>query len=334
MNKGYVLGLGVATVILGSMIVSYDKDTQTTQGILTKAPEASSPAQVIKESGNKNTEYPRASSTREQKAFPEIGSVHKPNDKVAASSQIIETVFIDELLAIFEDGIVLDNNQKVALDIFISRLPSKLSEVELNQILAQIQESSEDSLAHQLVDTLERLYKLKQAEDQFIQSVHPPSNLEEMHKISTKLGLLRQQILGEALNEIFYPQEQSGEFQQSSLLSSSETNSQTTPPENSSQMLDQWLRELLNEGLADNEIERRITEKYGEKTASSLKKIQAVEDEWLERYLKFYEEKQYIMQAGLSEDDKAEQAQALLKVHYSPQEFKGAEAFDKLMTDN
>ncbi len=332
MNKRLLFGSGAATLILSAVIIFNSEDKQTTTSNLA-VPEESSHKQAITIANTKYPEFPSKAIRSGKDTFPEITNTPKPDAQEAASRPIVEAVFIDELLAIFEDGVVFDNNQKVALDIFISRLPSKLTDTELKQILSQIQANTEDTLGQQLGLTINRMYTLQQAEDSFIQSIQAPSNPEEMNKINTQLALLRLEILGEVLNKVFYPDEQIELSKQFNTDSGSDTPNEKKSPETNHEEPVQWLNKLSKEGLTDAEIDRLVTEKYGEQTSSSLKNLQAVEDEWFERYLKFSEEKRYIQEAGLSDEDKTVQIEALLKAHYSLEELKGAAAFDKLMSE-
>ncbi|MFV1872262.1 MAG: lipase secretion chaperone [Oleiphilus sp.] len=328
MNK-FFLSLGLAALAISAVAVFYSEHetkhpTPSNLAVVTDARSSERTPLIPKQLSTSSTleEMPN-----EQTGFPEIERLDQ--GEAAISPFLIESVYIDELLAIFEDGYTLDDTQKAALDIFISRLPDKLSDAELNLLVKQIQAHADSDSGDQLGLTINRLYKLRQAEDSFIQSLSPPSNQEDMNQINTELALLRLRILGEALNAKLHPPEPA----KATPTAPSETHNTNTSGENVNQETGQWINSLSKQGLTDDEINQLIAEKYGNDTSASLQKLQAVEDEWLQRYLKFSEQKSYIVESGLSEEDKAEQIEALLKVHYSAEEFKGAAAFDKLMSE-
>ena len=139
--------------------------------------------------------------------------------------------------------------------------------------------------------------------------------------------------LAEPLNELFYPAQKENEEAHSDSTIDSATSKPTNDSDNNDEEPAQWISKLEKENLSEEEIDRRITEKYGEEAASSLKKMQAIEDEWLERYLKFLDEKRYILQAGISDSDKAEQVYELLSTHYKAEELASAVVFDRMMSD-
>ncbi len=238
-----------------------------------------------------------------------------------------------ELLAHFEEHFNLDTPQKVALEIFISRLPTQLSDAELLQLIETLQVNEETVLPHFLNQTIERLYTLKQAEDAYLQSAKPPANSTEMQALQADLRALRERILGASLYNAFFPEAPED--------NSLDTNNQTSAVEvthseqaDSHANLGEWIDNLENSGLSQAEINQKISEKYGLDTVENLKKLQAVETEWLMRYLRYIEDKRYIMQAGLTDEDKEIQIRELIKQHYAEAEYEAARAFDKMMSQS
>lgn len=260
--------------------------------------------------------------------FPDFNDTQTPPSK-----PLIDIEFIEDLLASFEDSEELGTSHRVALEIFISRLPYNLNDRELQRIVELINLNMEGDYGYNLGKSIESLYKLRLAEDKFIESISPPSSQEEMDQINSKLAYLRLTILGEPLNELFYPASKENE----DAHSGSSINSAISKPSNESANNDeepaQWISRLEKENLSEEEIDRRITQKYGEEAASNLKAMQAIENEWLERYLKFLDEKRYITQAGISDSDKAAQTYELLSLHYKAEELDAAVAFDRMMSE-
>ena len=229
MNNKFYLIIGLALVILGFIAVQCQDDEPV---ISHATPVIELNEYQDKPSVHTRRTFPADSSLAVTHNNMEINSVFLSSDDTEedAPTALIEIEFIEELLASFEDSEELGTSHRVALEIFISRLPYNLNDRELQRIVQLINLNMEGDYGDNLGKSIESLYKLRLAEDKFIEFISPPSSQEEMDQINSKLASLRMTILGEPLNELFYPTPKEDE----GAHSDSTINSTTSKPSNES----------------------------------------------------------------------------------------------------
>src|SRR5690606_9144256 len=109
------------------------------------------------------------------------------------------------------------------------------------------------------------------------------------------------------------------------------------PDMNNNQALSDWqqteeqLKEIQASSAEPNQdMHHVLTEKYGSNVADDYLELSSIEKQWQEKYAIFLIEKNIISESGLSEEDKAEQIENLIKQHYDKNEWAAVRAYDDL----
>lgn len=324
MNNPVYMAIAMAAALLMLLAISLQNKPEPA----TASGQAALPAETHPDSAQLSTTSAlpfRAATDQEISAPNKISPSSLPLRSEASSEEqqteemklLMEEILIDQLLAAFDEHMNLDNDQQTIMQQFVARIPEDLNDTELKQVLDAIRSRASNTIGNQLSSSIERLYRLRLAEEKYVQSITPPANPEAFIKVNAELAMLRLSILGAELNNTFYPTE----------------GLEARPfAENKSTALSEWISQLKKEGLSDAMIAERISEKFGEETALNLQKLQAVEEQWLERYLNFLKDKEFILRAGLTDTDKQAQIEELIKTHYTPAELAAAKAFDEMMS--
>lgn len=258
---------------------------------------------------------------------PTEASADDPNTSDIEVMQFEEQ--IDQLIEMLGDKVSLDHSDLTAIEVFISRLPDNLSSEELNMLGNYLNAYQENHLLtldhlnspehlgnaeHNLGLIVTRLYSLKRQETHLLESAEPPADIEQTQALNDRMEQLRTPALGDELKHEIYSE------------------NQERPNELSPDKPADLINELRHEGISDEQIRIQIDERLSHQNGQNLKRLQSIEETWMRRYLSFLEDKQIILDAGLSEEDKALQIHKLYSKHYSDQELEAAIAFDKLVS--
>lgn len=237
---------------------------------------------------------------------------------------VLDESFYSMLLPLFEFDFKIDSKRKAALDVFVSKMPEGLSQEELINIAQLVNKNIPGEPGLLLGEALVRLYELNVETEALLTSVSPPGSEQEFIDLRTRLEDLRTTYLGDELARLMDGRFQSDDddFTEEQYIDDSETQS----------TVGDMVEKLSTQGLAEDQIFNQVAFAYGEDAADNYLELKEVQNQWMERYQNYFDEKRIIMEAGLDRHDKSLQIEDLLARHYGANELQAAKAFDELMS--
>lgn len=204
---------------------------------------------------------------------------------------ILHELFVNNVAPYFQYEFKLEADHKAALQIFVGSMPEGLSKQALDAISEMIRSQLQTAEAEDLALLIATLYQLEQDEAQLMAGGAMPTSMSEQLKMHDQLRKMREARLGKEFASILYA---------------------SSEPELSRDKLTSTNKQL-------NQDEEQASEK----------ELAEQELQWEQRYRNYLQEKHLIEKAGLAEQEKQLQIEALLKEHYSVRELEAARAFDR-----
>lgn len=236
------------------------------------------------------------------------------------SRERIEGLFVTHLKPLFEYTFSLEPANIAALEIFVSRLPSDLSVDERAYLQSVLEDQVVSDVSVELIGVIESMYALRQAEEALYERLGPPQTMEHMLEFHQQLSALRTSMLNDRLAEALYG---------GAVDATNELNQLPDPEDDP---LGHAIERLTQDGLSAEEVAQALEDEFGSDAADNYLKLRSIEDQWLERYQVYLREKRFIVDAGLDPQEKQEQILALLRKHYSPEEYEAARRYDEAVS--
>ena len=203
-------------------------------------------------------------------------------------------------------------NQSTALDIFASSLPEGLSSTDFQEINSLLRDYLPYDVADRLALQAEEKYLLNQQEQAYLSGVlsngSTPDSMDEQIAIAKQLTILKGEL---ADSEVDVETSDALLAWQKTLNILEEIQSTSSNPE--------------------QDRHNRLSEEYGEKVANDYLELAAIEAQWTDKYEAYLVERNIISEAALSDDDKQEQIESLIKQHYDENEWAAVRGYDQIM---
>ncbi len=209
----------------------------------------------------------------------------------------LQALFMSSLYPLFQYELSLSSQHKGRLQLFVSSMPEGLNKLELSTVLRMIETQLNHPEAEDLAMLIGGLYQADRAEAAFLSQQKVPKTAAEQEALLQNIQSIREAWLGKEIAELFYADEVAQDNPVSNLNSTKPSKGPLT------------------------EQEVRVA-----------RELASIENEWEQRYQRFLQEKEYIDQAGLSEEDKQLQIDELLNHHYAANEIEAARAYDRFKT--
>lgn len=228
-------------------------------------------------------------------------------------SDILENSLVP---AFSRNSTALDNHfeQKAAIDVFVSRLPEGLSDLDFQQINSLLRDYLPYDLADTLVQEVEQSYRLNEREQAYLSSALANTKSAETMAEQIVIAMHLAKLKGEEVQ-----QEPEIDLEPSEAF----LNWQKT---------EEKFKQIQSISTDPNQdIHEVIKDEYGSEVADDYVELANAETQWVEKYSAFLVEKNIISESGLSEQDKAEQIEDLIHQHYQENEWAAARAYDEMM---
>lgn len=228
-------------------------------------------------------------------------------------SDILENSLVP---AFSRNSTALDNHfeQKAAIDVFVSRLPEGLSDLDFQQINSLLRDYLPYDLADTLVQEVEQSYRLNEREQAYLSSALANTKSAETMAEQIVIAMHLAKLKGEEVQ-----QEPEIDLEPSEAF----LNWQKT---------EEKFKQIQSISTDPNQdIHEVIKDEYGSEVADDYVELANAETQWVEKYSAFLVEKNIISESGLSEEDKAEQIEDLIHQHYQENEWAAARAYDEMI---
>jgi len=239
----------------------------------------------------------------------------------------IDTIAQNTLLPAFSEQDAAEGRlpptAKTAIDILSSQLPDSLADKDW-MMLSGVLSNHLDADATELILSELRLRQTIFLEQKaMLDSVGPPADMTEQLELAMQLEAIEQSI-----------REDYDGINGSADSFNSQPLQTTEPSPDTDQELESGLAVAARNRYPDLEEseaqERYIETELGMAAANNYRELEAIEYDWLEKYQAFQQMRRPILEAGLSQRDKDEQLEQLLKEHYSNSEIQALYAFEAL----
>lgn len=203
-------------------------------------------------------------------------------------------------------------NKNTALDIFVTSLPEGLSSTDFQEINTLLRDYLPYEIADNLALQAEEQYLVHQQEQEYLSSVlsngRALESMDEQIAIAKQLTILKGEL---ADSEVDVETSDALLAWQKTLNILEEIQSTSSNPE--------------------QDRHNRLSEEYGEKVANDYLELAAIEAQWTDKYEAYLVERNIISEAALSDDDKQEQIESLIKQHYDENEWAAVRGYDQIM---
>ena len=203
-------------------------------------------------------------------------------------------------------------NKNTALDIFVTSLPEGLSSTDFQEINTLLRDYLPYEIADNLALQAEEQYLVHQQEQEYLSSVlsngRAPESMDEQIAIAKQLTILKGEL---ADSEVDVEPSDALLAWQKTQHKLEETQSTSSNPE--------------------QDRHNRLSEEYGEKVANDYFELAAIEAQWTDKYKAYLVERNIISEAALSDDDKQEQIESLIKQHYDENEWAAVRGYDQII---
>jgi hypothetical protein len=204
--------------------------------------------------------------------------------------------------------------QKVAIDIFVSRLPEGLGNFDFQKIKVLLRDYLPYDLADSLALEVEKTYRLDEQEQIYLSSML--ANNKAVKTMAEQIAIANHLVSLKG-----------GEIQQDSNFEPSQALSTW-------QKTQEKIEKIQSTAYNPNqEIYAAIELEYGSTVADDYLELSNIETMWQEKYAIFLGEKNLISKSGLSEEDKVDQIDSLIRQHYEENEWAAVRAYDAMMSE-
>lgn len=248
-----------------------------------------------------------------------------------------------------ENGdVVVGPKARTALEESFKTVPLDLTPEELQALQDMIRAGLSGPAGEQTASIVGNYYRYRKALQTLEAKPTAPAGSDTDRARVERLAALRREHLGPVVSTKFYAQDEALqrfllERQQAESVSGSgqaanavqlqrdlENGLFFLPSRNSPAAIElkRQLETLRAQQASDEHIRYVQTQQLGLHTASELARTDAERQDWQRRYAQFRQQRQYVLSAGLSEEDKRAQIDALLKQHFKAEELEAIGAYN------
>jgi lipase chaperone LimK len=257
-----------------------------------------------------------------------IGRIHP-----AAVARALGRVELDE-----NGKVIVDRNARDVLEESFETLPDLTAE-ELDALHTTIRAGLPGPQGERVAKIVDSYYRYRAAFQIYERSTDAPTTPEGERAQLNYLAALRDQYLGPVVARQFYAEDQA---LQRFLIESKSTrdaaalqkdlengvlflDSRTSP---AAKELSRQMEQLRAQNASDDYLRYVQTQQLGLYTADALPRTETEQRDWQQRYVQFKQERQSILAAGLTEEDKKTQIEQLLKQRFSAEELEAIRAYN------
>lgn len=224
------------------------------------------------------------------------GTAAQPHSRLQETElDRLREVFQNSVAPSFQYDFQLDREGRAAIDAFVASMPDGLGNEDLDTLTNMIESELSTPEAEDLAFIITHLYRLEQEEARLMNDIGPVTTMAGQQEAQEQLEQLRDEWFGPELSDRLFSDTDDGQSSATADSADDKSTEETSEPRNEEQA-----------ELAD------------------------IESDWKQRYQAFQAEKRFIDNAGLDQEEKDRQTEALLQQHYTPEERDAARAFGQL----